>query len=113
MRSLSTSLIFLQPELPGYCAGSSTMYFTRFVWSNTPPLTILKLTTFAPSSKMVVDVGGIDPGRIPPMSAWCPRDAVKKIREPEGENTGEMIVISGRCLREGCRQYICIESGRI
>lgn len=47
------------------------------------------------------------------MSAWCPRDAVKKIREPEGENTGEMIVISGRCLEEGCRQYICIQSGRI
>lgn len=53
----------------------------------------------APSSKIVVDVGGIDPGRMPPMSAWCPRDAVKKmIFSACASNTGEMIVMSGKCL---------------
>ena len=97
-RSLSTSLMFLHPELPGYFAGSSTICLYSPSLSNTPSRTILKLRMCAPSSKIVVDVGGIDPGRIPPMSAWCPRDAVKKItRAAAASKTGEMIVMSGRC----------------
>ena len=51
---------------------------------------------------MVVDVGGMDPGRIPPMSAWCPREAVKKmISFVDSSNTGLIIVMSGRWLHRG------------
>ena len=56
-------------------------------------------------STIVVDVGGIDPGRIPPMSAWCPRDAVKKmisLGSVSESKTGEMIVMSGRCEPPAC-----------
>lgn len=36
---------------------------------------------------------------MPPTSAWCPRDAVKKIISSEsGAKTGVMIVMSGRWL---------------
>lgn len=81
-KSLSTSLILRHPELPGYCAGLSTMYSSNPFRSNTPSLTILNETISAPSSAKLVLVGGIDPGRIPPMSAWCPREAVKKMMFP-------------------------------
>src|SRR5882762_5210139 len=69
LRSLSTSRMFLHPELPGYCAGLSIMYSYRLFLLNTPPSTSLKLTISAPSSKILTDVGGIEPGKMPPMSA--------------------------------------------
>lgn len=76
------------------------MYLTSPSWSNMPSLTILKLTMCAPSSKMFVEVGGIEPGRMPPISAWCPREAVKNIILLDwSSKTGLMIVISGKCLR--------------
>jgi hypothetical protein len=106
-KSLSTSAKFLHPLLPGHFAGSSTMYLLNSSPSNIPSFTSLKLTISAPSSRREVDVGGIDPGRIPPMSAWWPREAVKKMISlrlvvglGEGEKTGVMMVMSGRCLRE-------------
>ena len=43
---------------------------------------------------------GIEPGVMPPMSAWCPRAATKK-RSADGSsrsNTGMMTVTSGRCV---------------
>lgn len=77
------------------------MYLSRPFLSKMPSLTILKLSTFAPSSKIVVEVGGMDPGRIPPISAWWPREAVKKIISSVFmSNTGVMMVISGRCLEK-------------
>jgi hypothetical protein len=78
------------------------MWWWRPAMSNTPSDTSFKLSISAPSSRSVVDVGGIEPGRIPPMSAWCPREAVKKMISclpcalDAGENTGVMIVMSGR-----------------
>lgn len=75
------------------------MYLSSPFLSKIPSLTILKLSTFAPSSKIVVEVGGMDPGSIPPISAWWPREAVKKmISFVFALNTGVIIVISGRCL---------------
>jgi hypothetical protein len=68
-KSLSTSRIFLHPELPGYLAGLSTIYSINPFLSYTPASTILKLSISAPSSKMLTEVGGIDPGNIPPISA--------------------------------------------
>ena len=50
----------------------------------------------APSSASVLENGGIDPGVIPPTSAWCPRDATKKTHSPS-LNTGVITVMSGRC----------------
>jgi hypothetical protein len=35
----------------------------------------LKLSISTPSSSMVVEKGGIEPGVVPPMSAWWPREA--------------------------------------
>ena len=97
LRSLSTSLIFLHPELPGYRAGFSTIYSKRPFLSNTPSSTSLKLTISAPSSARFTDVGGMLPGKIPPMSAWCPREAVKKMISPLSLwKTGVMMVISGK-----------------
>ena len=95
LRSLSTSRILWQPELPGYWLGLSTIdiYSTKPFLLNTTPSTILKLTISAPSSKLFTDVGGIEPGRMPPISAWWPRDAVKKIICFDlGLKTGVMIV---------------------
>lgn len=104
-KSLSTSRIFRHPELPGYLAGFSTMYSYSPFLSNTPSFTSLKLTISAPSSKIFTEVGGIDPGRIPPMSAWWPRDAVKKMIFPDCESkTGLIMVMSGRCLPNTCDQ---------
>ena len=45
---------------------------------------------------------GIDPGAMPPMSAWCARLATYPTSDPRpsrpGRNTGETIVTSGRCV---------------
>jgi hypothetical protein len=38
-----------------------------------PSRTSRKLSNSTPSSSMVVENGGIEPGVLPPMSAWWPR----------------------------------------
>ena len=46
---------------------------------------------------MVVAFGDIEPGEMPPTSAWWPREATQnKILPPS--NTGVQTVISGRCV---------------
>ncbi len=53
--------------------------------------------TSAPSSSMVRLSGGMEPGEIPPTSAWCAREAVKNsTRVPPSSKTGETTVMSGR-----------------
>ena len=47
---------------------------------NTPLSTNLKDLNTAPSSCMDLECGGMDPGVIPPMSAWWPRLATKEYR---------------------------------
>lgn len=48
----------------------------------------------------------MEPGKMPPISAWWPLDAVKKMISFElGANTGVMMVISGRWL-DGCKCLI-------
>ena len=50
-----------------------------------------------PSSSSVCDIGGVEPGVMPPMSAWWPRLPTKnRIRWPASSNTGVMTVTSGR-----------------
>ena len=39
-----------------------------------PPSTSLTLSNCTPSSSMRVENGGIEPGVVPPMSAWWPRE---------------------------------------
>ena len=69
LRSLSTSLKLRQPLPPSYLAGLSTIKSHNPSRSNLPRVTILKDTISAPSSKILTEVGGMDPGRIPPTSA--------------------------------------------
>jgi len=45
---------------------------------------------------MLVENGGIDPGVAPPTSAWCPREATKKLGAAASRNTGVTTVMSGR-----------------
>ena len=40
---------------------------------STPRSTSFTLLICTPSSSMRVENGGIDPGVVPPTSAWCPR----------------------------------------
>ncbi len=50
-----------------------------------------------PSSSTVTLSGGIEPGVLPPMSAWWPREPTKNmIVSVSGANTGVITVISGR-----------------
>jgi len=44
---------------------------------NTPFFTRKKDLKTAPSSKIDLECGGIEPGVMPPISAWCPRLATK------------------------------------
>ena len=44
-----------------------------------------------------VEKGGIEPGTIPPISAWCARLAVKNNRFVRSSCTGVTTVTSGRC----------------
>lgn len=68
-KSDSTSLKHLEPEQPGYLAGSSTIRrYSSSRW-NLPFSTILNDLICAPSSKIVRDEGGILPAVLPPMSA--------------------------------------------
>lgn len=78
--------------------------------SNDPEVTSRKDVMRAPSWNRAVDVAGMEPPVMPPMSAWWPREAVKKMIEgfeaasepdddEEGdEKTGVMTVRSGRWL---------------
>ena len=50
-----------------------------------------------PSSSIERLSGGAEPGVLPPMSAWCPREAVTKMMfSPASSKTGVMTVTSGR-----------------
>jgi len=50
-----------------------------------------------PSSTSALECGGMEPGVMPPMSAWCPREATKNTGTPPA-NTGVITVMSGRCV---------------
>ena len=54
-----------QPDTPAQCHSPSS-------WK-TPPCTSLKDRKTAPSCCRLVEWGGMEPGVMPPMSAWCPR----------------------------------------
>src|SRR5438270_5810498 len=55
----------------------------------TPPSTNLKLRMSTPSSARFFENGGMEPGVMPPISAWCARLAVKKSGFSEvGRGTG-------------------------
>ena len=49
---------------------------------------------------MCVECAGIEPGVMPPMSAWWPRAATKNVGTGEfaSLNTGMTAVMSGRCV---------------
>lgn len=49
----------------------------------------LKAMMAAPSSTSRLESGGMDPGAMPPTSAWWPRLATKKTIWPEGGRRGE------------------------
>ena len=52
-----------------------------------------------PSSSTVVARGVIEPGAVPPTSAWWPREATqKRIALPASSKTGVQTVMSGRCV---------------
>jgi hypothetical protein len=62
-----------------------------------PASTSLKSVISTPSSSMLRLSGGIEPGVIPPMSAWWPREPTKNSsRSPAASNTGVITVMSGR-----------------
>jgi hypothetical protein len=58
----------------------------------------LKLSISTPSSSMVVASGVIEPGAMPPTSAWWPREAAQNRISLAiiGSNTGVTTVMSGR-----------------
>ncbi len=50
-----------------------------------------------PSSSSVLEAGGVEPGVMPPISAWWPREPTKnRISLPASSKTGVMTVTSGR-----------------
>jgi hypothetical protein len=58
----------------------------------------LKLRISTPSSARFFENGGMLPGTIPPISAWCARLAVKNSSSPVAAScTGVTTVTSGRC----------------
>ncbi|CFU08354.1 Uncharacterised protein [Bordetella pertussis] len=66
---------------------------------NSPLPTSWKLVNSTPSSSTVRESGGIEPGVVPPMSAWWPREPTKnRMSWPARSNTGVMTVTSGRCV---------------
>ncbi len=49
--------------------------------------------------RYVVALGDIEPGEMPPTSAWCPREATQnRIDLRRASNTGVQTVMSGRCV---------------
>ena len=72
---------------------------------NRPSSTISTLSKMMPSSTIVVLSGGIDPGRVPPISAWWARLTTQAISRSSAK-TGVARVRSGRCeppWARGCR----------
>ena len=63
-----------------------------------PSRTNNRLRSNRPSSSMLVLNDGMEPGLIPPTSAWCPRLATKKLGFRPPQNTGVIAVMSGRCV---------------
>mmetsp|Transcript_856 Transcript_856/g.2500 ORF Transcript_856/g.2500 Transcript_856/m.2500 type:complete len:288 (+) Transcript_856:1618-2481(+) len=58
-----------------------------------------KASMTAPSSSSEVESAGMEPGALPPTSAWWPREAQKKAGRDESSSSkksGEMTVMSGR-----------------
>mmetsp|Transcript_294 Transcript_294/g.1368 ORF Transcript_294/g.1368 Transcript_294/m.1368 type:complete len:216 (+) Transcript_294:1007-1654(+) len=75
-------------------------FVSRFVIpsrSYLPATTSLNASMAAPSSAIDRENGGMDPGVIPPTSAWCPLDATRNTISP-CLNTGVTTVMSGRWL---------------
>ena len=67
--------------------------------SRRPSRTMRTGSKSTPSSPMLRLPGGIEPGVMPPTSAWCARDAVKKwMLLPVSSKTGVTTVMSGRCV---------------
>ena len=81
-------------ECPGYCGTDAHCSRARRTWK-APFLTSLKERMAAPSSTRLWLLGGMDPGVMPPTSAWWPRDATKNTILPSLK-TGVMTVMSGR-----------------
>ena len=66
---------------------------------NIPLSNNLKLSIKTPSSSICFESGGPEPGVLPPMSAWWPREATKNIISfPFLSKTGVITVTSGRCV---------------
>ncbi len=64
---------------------------------NTPRSTTCTLSISTPSSPMSRESEGMEPGVMPPMSAWWPRAATKNCGEAASpRNTGMTTVTSGR-----------------
>ena len=62
-----------------------------------PPSRMRKSSITTPSSSRRAELGGVEPGVVPPMSAWWPRLPTKKrISLPASSNTGATTVTSGR-----------------
>ncbi len=53
-------------------------------------------SSITPSSSIVRENGGIEPGWMPPTSAWWPRAATKNAGSAPPEKTGMTTVMSGR-----------------
>ena len=77
LKSERLSLRFLVPELPSNFPGALRISVMPSSWKR-PSFTSLKATIIAPSSSSLLERGGIDPGAMPPMSAWWPRPDRKK-----------------------------------
>ena len=60
-----------------------------------PAFTSRKLSMTTPSSSIRVLSGGAEPGVLPPMSAWCPREATVATISPSWKS-GVTTVTSGR-----------------
>jgi hypothetical protein len=73
--SLQVGQVLLRVAADGHCVvpppvpNSSSISASR----STPRSTSLKFWICTPSSSMVVENGGMEPGVMPPMSAWWPR----------------------------------------
>src|SRR4029078_8390723 len=72
------SLMFCTGLRAGYFApvSAASNSFSR----KRPRSTSLKLSKSTPSCSIVVAFGDIEPGEMPPTSAWCPRDATQQGR---------------------------------
>ena len=96
-RSAKLSLKFRVPELPSTLPGSFKIAVMPASWNSSPSTSLNDLNA-APSWTNVFECGGIEPGVMPPISAWCPRLATKKMGVVcPAVKTGVMTVMSGRC----------------